>query len=453
MSHPGQFVAIFGGAVSGAEAAYQLSRRGIHSVVFEQNKLPYGKIEDGLPKWHVKLRNQEMAKIDEKLDSEVVSYVPDVRLGREISLEQATNEWGFSAILLAIGAWKDRPLPVEGIDAFIGKGFCYQNPFMYWFNHKHEPGYQGPQFEVKDNAIVIGGGLASLDVIKVIMIELVQKALAERGIQTNMFELDRNIARVLESHNLTLQDLKIQGPTLYYRRRIKDMPLSPFPPDSPDKLKKAETVREKIIQNFQKKYLFDVKPLHLPAEMLIENGELKGLQFQRTTIENGKAVVVPGSKHVHRSEMIISSIGSIPEHIDGVPVNGQILKVADWDTCRLEGFEHVFAIGNAVTGRGNIDESIRHGRDISQTVMQDFLRNREEMYEESFRTTESGVKKRISSIADSLQTSPMLPAEKMTLIHDRIKDMQQMVGYHGDYNKWVKDHTPPRLEDVIGYGH
>ncbi len=48
-------VAIFGGAVSGSEAAYQLAEKGIRTVVFDQNALPYGKIEDGLPKWHVKL--------------------------------------------------------------------------------------------------------------------------------------------------------------------------------------------------------------------------------------------------------------------------------------------------------------------------------------------------------------------------------------------------------------
>lgn len=453
MAHPGQFVAIFGGAVSGAEAAFQLSLRGIHSVVFEQNSLPYGKIEDGLPKWHVKLRDREIGRIDEKLDSPLVQFVPGVRLGRDISFDEVVEEWGFSAVLLAIGAWKDRPLPVAGIEAFNGKGFHYQNPFMYWFNHKHEPNYKGPQFEVKDNAIVIGGGLASLDVIKVIMIESVQAALEARGIKTNMFELDRSIARVLEDHGLTLEELGIEGPTLYYRRRVQDMPLSPFPPDSPEKLEKAELVRKKIIHNFQKKYLFKVKDLHIAADKIVEDGELKGLVFQQTKLEDGKVIPVPGSEHEHRSDMIISSIGSIPEHIDGVPVEGQIMKIGNKETCQLEGYEHVFAIGNAVTGRGNIDEALKHGRDISQAVVSEYLNNREEMYEESFRTTESGVKKRISNIAENLQTSPMLPAERMTLLIDRVKSLQEQMGYSGDYNKWIQNHLPPRLEHMVGYGH
>ncbi|MCB0294232.1 MAG: hypothetical protein KDG51_03110, partial [Calditrichaeota bacterium] len=65
--HPGHFVALFGGACAGSEAAFQLANRGIYVAVFDQQALPYGKIEDGLPKWHVKLRDKEEAKIDQKL--------------------------------------------------------------------------------------------------------------------------------------------------------------------------------------------------------------------------------------------------------------------------------------------------------------------------------------------------------------------------------------------------
>jgi flavin-dependent dehydrogenase len=52
-------VAVVGGATAGAEAAGMLAARGITTVVFEQNPRPYGKIEDGLPRWHVKLRKKE----------------------------------------------------------------------------------------------------------------------------------------------------------------------------------------------------------------------------------------------------------------------------------------------------------------------------------------------------------------------------------------------------------
>ena len=126
--------------------------------------MPYGKIEDGLPKWHSKLRDKEENRINEKLDHPLVSYVPFAQLGKNLDFKEVVQEWGFSAVLLATGAWKDRPLPIEGIEDYVSKGLYYQNPFIYWYNHFHEPTYSGLAFETPDEAIIIGGGLASLDV-------------------------------------------------------------------------------------------------------------------------------------------------------------------------------------------------------------------------------------------------------------------------------------------------
>ena len=79
--------------------------------------------------------------------------------------------------MLACGAWRDRPLPLPGADAFVGRGLVYQNPFIIWFNHAAEPDYRGPAFEAKDGALVIGGGLASIDVVKALMLENVRAKL------------------------------------------------------------------------------------------------------------------------------------------------------------------------------------------------------------------------------------------------------------------------------------
>ena len=214
MAIPKHLVAIFGGAVSGAEAAYQLTQRGIPVVVFDQNILPYGKIEDGLPKWHAKLRDKEEGKINAKLAHPLVKYVPKATLGMNVDFRKVID-WGFSAVLLATGAWKDRPLPIFGIDRYVNQGLYYQNPFIYWYNHFHESTYSEMTFDTPDDAIIIGGGLASLDVAKVLMFENVERALRARGIEENMFTLDRSIAKVLDKHGLTLADLDIKGCTLY----------------------------------------------------------------------------------------------------------------------------------------------------------------------------------------------------------------------------------------------
>ena len=50
-------------------------------VVFEQNARPYGKIEDGLPRWHVKLRQKEYETVNERLDRPNVHFVPLTKIG------------------------------------------------------------------------------------------------------------------------------------------------------------------------------------------------------------------------------------------------------------------------------------------------------------------------------------------------------------------------------------
>jgi len=453
MSYPAHFVAIFGGAVAGAEAAHQLADRGIKTVVFEQQALPYGKIEDGLPKWHVKLRNKEEQKIDEKINHPLITYVPSIRLGEDIAFEDVAKNWGFSAVLLATGAWKDRPLPVEGVDEYINKGLYYQNPFIYWFNHYHEPDFSGQQFDIHDDVVVIGGGLASLDVVKVLMIETVQKALGEKGHKVDMFTLDRSIAKVLEGLGLTLNDLGISGCTLYYRRRVIDMPLSPMATDTAEQLAKAERVREKILNNFKTKFLFQFKDCHMPVDRIVEGDRLVGLVFQETKVEDGKAVPIEGSEIEVRTPLVISSIGSIPELIEGVPAEWQVFKLKDTESCQIEGYENVFALGNAVTGKGNIIESLKHGRELSQRVMDNYLDWQEEDYQDYLRQTESNIEDKVNAIAENFKDKNLLSGEKIQELQNRIKEFQQKAGYDGNYDKWVEKHLPKRLEDMIGVNH
>ena len=442
-------VAIFGGAVSGAEAAWQLAQRGVRCVVFEQNALPYGKIEDGLPKWHAKLRDKEEGNINTKLSHPLVTFVPNVKLGQDVDFRDVVENWGFSAVFLATGAWRDRPLPVDGADEYIGKGLYYQNPFINWYNHFHEPGYQGEQFETPDGALVVGGGLASIDVAKALMMETVQKALTERGISTNMFDLERGIAKVLESHGLSLADLGLKGCTIVYRRRVKDMPLFPGDTDTPEKLAKAEAVREKVLLNAQSKFLFQILPCHVPVGTIVENGRLAGLILRETKIENGRAVELPGTDKAYHSPLTVSSIGSIPEPIPGLPMKGQTFEVESDHCCRVKGFTHVFALGNAVTGRGNIKESMEHGRTIAETVAEHYLTDAEATVSGHFRAQEAAVQQHTAAMLEHL--SPLTPPsqEQLAAIFQKIKSLQEKAGYTGDYAAWIKAHVPVRLEELL----
>src|ERR1700757_492313 len=107
-------VAVVGAATAGSEIARVLAARGVKVIVFEQNARPYGKIEDGLPRWHVKQRREEYEEINQRLDHPNISYVPLTRMGRDIDFSELRESWGLSAIVLTNGAWRDRPFPVEG---------------------------------------------------------------------------------------------------------------------------------------------------------------------------------------------------------------------------------------------------------------------------------------------------------------------------------------------------
>jgi len=251
----GYVIAVVGGATAGAEAAGILAEHGAIVVVFEQNVRPYGKIEDGLPRWHVKLRQKEYATVNQRLDRPEMHFVPLTKIGRDIDFRALVAEWGFTAVILAVGAWRDRPLPIEGADQYVGRGLIYQNPFIRWFNHFCEPDYTGPQYQVEDGAIVVGGGLASLDVLKVLQIEAVRLALERRGIHEDVLHLETaGIPDALAAHGLSWDALGLKGATLFYRRRIEDMPLTEIP-DYTDaaRRQKLEATRRRILERAMQK--------------------------------------------------------------------------------------------------------------------------------------------------------------------------------------------------------
>ena len=85
-------VAIIGGAIAGSEAASIVSESGTLAVVFEQQDRPYGKIEDGLPCWHVKQRAKECRRIDANLNKPNVIFVPAARLGTDLTLKGLSEQ-------------------------------------------------------------------------------------------------------------------------------------------------------------------------------------------------------------------------------------------------------------------------------------------------------------------------------------------------------------------------
>jgi len=441
------FVAIVGGAISGSVAAEILADHGIQVVVFEQNKRPYGKIEDGLPRWHVEQRKQEYARIDARLRKPGVRFVPSTKVGRDIEFEDLVKNWGFSAVILANGAWRDRDLGVSGADEFIDKGLVYQNPFIYWYNHKNEKGYRGPRYETPDETLVVGGGLASIDVVKVLQLENYERALAARGVQTTMHELEKGIPAVLKAHGIDPQSLGVKGCLLLYRRREQDMPLAQ-PPDqaTPEQIAKTEQVRQKMLRLARKKYLFRFQDRRLTTGLLVENGRLVGLRVAETKIEGRTAQPIPGTEQDLRAPLVISSIGSVPERLPGVATQGEYYTFSDEDLPRYAGSEQVFGVGNVVTGQGNIRVSLIHSQKVTKHLVENYLSGFKAEGASLSRPAEARGAGEAQAVMEKVRALPALAPSEVDRIKRQIRQEQERVGYTGDYDSWIAQVTPPDLE-------
>ena len=434
-AEPKPVVAIIGGAVAGSEAAAACAARGAIPIVFEQGERPYGKIEDGLPRWHVKLRDKEYKKIDENLGKDDVIFVPSTKIGTDLSWQELYGDVGFSAIVLANGAWNDRGLPIEGADAYDGRGLVYQNPFVYWFNHYEDEGYDGPVYEVPDGTIVVGGGLASIDVVKIVNLELYARALRERGLEVDIVEMEvKGIPRILEAHGITAEELGVEGCTLYYRRSKEDMPLASADNPTPKQLQKLRAARVKIMDRVIRKYFVKFEALSRPVDTIVDGDRLVGIRFQKTEIIEGRVKGLEGTEFEVRSPMIISSIGSVPRPIEGIPTKGELYHFENWDTGELHELPGVFGLGNVLTGKGNIRDSRINAIEIIEKVVAAYLGVGDEPREVPGNTSA-----RAETVADGACAGTPMTVEAMKSLAARIDKRHAEISYR-DYASWIAAH-------------
>jgi len=185
-------------------------------------------------------------------------------------------------------------------------------------------------------------------------------------------------------------------------------------------MQKTGAIRRRILEKAQGKFVFRVEPQWTPIGLLTNGDQLEGLCFAKTRVnESGRAVVAhPGEIREVRSRLVISSIGSIPEPIEGLPMDGELLRIDDVEHGKVTSFDNVFGCGNVVTGKGNLVASRRHSSKVAK-----FLVGR----------LESEATQRARRSASQLD-------ELIT----RIRERQSEVGYGGDYRRWITRFLPEK---------
>lgn len=148
----GDKVAIIGSGAAGLAAAHDLARLGYRVTIFEA--LPViGGMFYLVPEYRLP-RDIIRAEIEAILGLGIET-ITNVKVGRDISFEAIQKE--YKAVIVAIGAWLSRPLPIDGMDL---EGVHQGIPFLKKASFHENTG-------IGKKVIVIGGGNVAMDVARV----------------------------------------------------------------------------------------------------------------------------------------------------------------------------------------------------------------------------------------------------------------------------------------------
>jgi NADPH-dependent glutamate synthase beta subunit-like oxidoreductase len=261
-----------------------------------------------------------------------------------------------------------------------------------------------------------------------------------------MHELEKGIPEVCRAHGIKSEELGVKGCLLIYRRREQDMPLAQ-PPDNatPEQIAKTEQIRQKMLRLAHDKYLFRFQDRRVTTGIIVEDGRLVGLKVVETKIEGRKAEPIPGSEHELRAPLVVSSIGSVPEKLSGINMNGEYYTFAGKDVPRYTAMGRVFGVGNVVTGQGNIRVSLVHSQKVTKRVVH-CMKADDGNTAADGGSAEQQVASDMDEIGRQIEVIPQLSDDQMAAVEHQVHTLQQNAGYTSDYDSWIAKVTPPDLE-------
>jgi len=178
----------------------------------------------------------------------------------------------------------------------------------------------------------------------------------------------------------------------------------------------------------------------------VEQDRLVGVQFSHTEVTNGQVRILPDQLEAASGELTISSIGSIPEPIPGIPQKGEVYTYEDQAIGSLmNGPTTVFAAGNVLTGKGNIKDSLDSGTEVGTRLAEAYLG----LSDEPAPLTEAARKEAQATaekIAGASTQREKLPPETVERILSHIRKRQLSIGYRDSFRDWITKVTPPDLQ-------
>ena len=159
--------------------------------------------------------------------------------------------------------------------------------------------------------------------------------------------------------------------------------------------------------------------------------------------------VATDERFERRGSYVVSSIGSIPEPIPGLPTKGELIAFDDWDLGRIAAFPTLFGAGNVVTGKGNIVASRKHAAHVSEAVATAWLGlgpGGHAGEERALEGAAAAARAAADGVAAALRPVAPPPAATIEALLVRVRARQRDVGFSGSATDWIRAHTPPDPE-------
>jgi len=313
-------VAIIGSGPAGITAAHYLSLQGCKITVFEAEDQCGGMLYCAIPSYRLP-RDVIKREIDALLDENItVKY--NTALGRDTTVDTLFAD-GYSAILLAMGAHKSKPLSLENENV---EGVYPSIEFLKSFNI-------GGETIARGRVGIIGGGNSAIDAAR-----------------------------------MALRQKDVSGVTILYRRTREEMP----------------AFGEEIEAAGQEGIV--IQTLVTPVRVVAENGRLTGIECVRNELGDTDAsgrrrpVPIPGTEFVTPLDTLVVAIGE-DSGIDAIaPARMSRIETTNRNTVSVNAAtlqtnrSGVFAAGDVVTGPNTVVEAIAAGKKAA-TMIARYLRH------------------------------------------------------------------------------
>jgi len=319
-------VAVIGSGPSGFYTVEALKKSGkdVRVDMIERLPTPFGLIRGGVAPDHQ--TTKKVARVYEKTaQAEGVGYFGNVEVGRDVSLEELKGM--YDAIVLAVGAPRDRKLGIPGEDK---TGVFGSADFVGWYNGHPDFADLEPDLSTS-TVVVIGNGNVAIDTARVLVktdAEMAETDIAEHAAHaikasaiTDVYMVGRRGPIEAKFTNVELREMgklencvpvvdagvlpdAVEGEWSDRDQRLKERNLATMK----EFLEVDPAGKDKRVH-----FSFYAKPVEILGGAAVE-----GIRMERTRVEDGRSLGT-GEFFDIPCGLVIPAIGYYSEPFPGVP--------------------------------------------------------------------------------------------------------------------------------------